>query len=226
MFFWFTLITSGCAEDFRSRVVQDGPLPVLPSHNQDRAVYPLPGTEVVAKRVLQVGGQIVQANPEIGIRPMFITLGSPKPELFHKGGLLDGYQIIISEGMVKLCTTDEQLAAVLCHELGKTVSERDSIMGPATRGAGDPPFAESIGSDVAGTFGSPDGTFMMERAKYEKKLKTIKKAPVIIPSPDVLARKYLYQAGYVPTALDAASGILRMAEDSGEIQQQFNKTQR
>src|SRR3989442_14962857 len=53
-----------------------------------------PGTQESAQRVLAIGGKIVAANRELGLRPRFTTIGSPKEELFHQG-LQD---VFITEG--------------------------------------------------------------------------------------------------------------------------------
>jgi len=74
-----------------------------------------------AARVDLLGRNILAANPQIGMKPQFMVIGSPQPEIFHKKN--EG--LFITEALVKQCKTDGELAAVLCHELGKMVSDRE-----------------------------------------------------------------------------------------------------
>ena len=98
---------------------------------------PRPGTEETASRVLAVGQKIVVANPQIGLRPTFATVAAPHPEIFHHGGPFEGMQVFISEGLVnRRKEPDAELAALLCLELGKIVTEREGAgrrAGPAAR---------------------------------------------------------------------------------------------
>lgn len=73
-----------------------------------------------AARVDQVGRQILAANIFCGVDTSFQTIGNDEPLLFHRG-----YEsIFISDALVNRCTTDEELAVVLCHELGQMISEK------------------------------------------------------------------------------------------------------
>ncbi len=65
--------------------------------------------------MLQVGSQILTSNPTLGVRPVFTTIGALSEEIFHQ----DDKAVFITEGLVRECRTDGQLAAVLCHELGR-----------------------------------------------------------------------------------------------------------
>ncbi len=82
-----------------------------------------PASEEAGKRVVQVGGQIVASNPKLGFKPAFTTIGAPWEEIFHRGDKA----VFITEGLVRDCLTDGQLAAVLCHELGKIAAERQEL---------------------------------------------------------------------------------------------------
>src|SRR5262249_38931906 len=127
-----------------------GNTPVVPPARH--ASYAPAPTEVAA-HVDKVGRGLLAANREIGVRPPFITSGAPQPETFHKGTA----EIDITEGLVKQCATDGQLAAVLCHELGKMVAEREKLAGPEVRRPERlPPQEVRVGSDNAGSFGPPD----------------------------------------------------------------------
>jgi predicted Zn-dependent protease len=190
----------------------------------ERQVSSSPAMKESSERVVQVGQRLILANPQIGLRPLFITVGVPHPEIFHKGGSLGGCQVIVSEGMVRLCPSDAELAAVLALELGKIVSERVALTSPAARQGNDrPPPSESIGSDSGGTFGSSDGTRMMELAQYEarRRERAAKSGP---PEPKALAQMYLAKAGYEPATLDKLQPLLRRAEDHFEMEKSIGLT--
>ena len=130
---------------------------------QTQNVYHAPASEEAAKRVLQVGGQVLVANPQLAVRPTFTTIGAPTEEIFHSADKI----VFITEGLVRECRTDGQLAAVLCHELGKMAAERQEMAGPPPDHG--PPMEVPIGPDYANALGSPDRTHAMELAVYEHK---------------------------------------------------------
>ena len=208
------LLAAGCVEVQRSQLVSpSSEIEPVVARSLNRTTQ-APAAEAVAKRVIAVGHKIVLANPGLGLRPLFITGGMPYLEIFHKGtGGLNGCQVIITEGLVNRCTTDEQLAAVLCHELGKVVAEREAAASLDVRqGEEHLPPDVPIGNDTAGTFGPADGTRMMEVAKIEKgRCKPGGKLP--IPSADALALEYLKRAGYRADNLEKARPLLREADE-------------
>src|SRR5262249_10944589 len=130
-----------------------------------------PATEEAAKRVALMGQRLVEANPQMALKPAFTTVGAPHPGLFHVvtgSGPRRADPGVISEGLVKLCQTDAQLAAVLAQELGKMVSEREALVSAAARAPVRPPPLEvRVGNDSGGAFGSPDGTRYIELAKLD-----------------------------------------------------------
>lgn len=210
------LLLAGCLEDPHPLVVTGTPPP--PSNRPDRHVSRAPATEASARRVIAVGARLVAANPAPGIRPVFVTVGAPQMELFHTGGGLDSYQVYISEGLVQRCVTDEQLAAVLSTELGRIVSERETISsGRPRRGTFIPP-SEQIGSEVGGSFGSADGTRLMELGHLKRQQDRVKMPPA---SPDALAGRYLGKAGIDPSVLADVAPLLRQAEEQGRMERQF-----
>ena len=179
----------------------------------ERSVSNAPAMKASSERVLQVGQRLILANPQIALRPLFITVGVPHPEVFHKGGALGGCQVVVSEGIVNKCPSDAELAAVLALELGKFVSEREAMASPAARQPTERiPPGESIGNDSGGPFGSSDGTRMMELANRETRIRKLaaKSGP---PDPKVLAGKYLAKAGYEAASLEQVAPLLRQAED-------------
>lgn len=210
------LLLAGCLDDPHPLVVTGTPPP--PSNRPDRHVSRAPATEASARRVIAVGARLVAANSALGVRPLFVTVGAPQMELFHTGGGLDSYQVYISEGLVQRCVTDEQLAAVLSTELGRIVSERETIStGRPRRGDFVSP-SEQIGSEVGGSFGSADGTRLMELGHLKRQQDRVKMPPA---SPDALAGRYLGKAGIDPAVLADVAPLLRQAEEQGRMERQF-----
>ncbi|HZT79646.1 MAG TPA: M48 family metalloprotease, partial [Gemmataceae bacterium] len=119
----FALLAAGCVPTDQpdTRLVQPSRFDTsaVPQPKLQQVSY-TPGTPETARRVAEVGQKVVLANPQVGMRPIFQTTGTPQPEVFHKGT----GQVVISEGLVKQCRTDGELAAVLALELGKMVAER------------------------------------------------------------------------------------------------------
>ena len=110
----------------------------------------------------RVGRQIVAANPALGIKPAFLTIGAPQPEIFHQ----DTSVIYITEGLVKLCKTEGQLGAVLSVELGKMISEREILVNPDARNPERRlPITVSMGN--AGQFSGLDQLQQAEIAKLD-----------------------------------------------------------
>jgi hypothetical protein len=170
-----------------------------------------PQTEDAAKRVIAVGQSVINANPKIGVRPMFVTVGSVEPEIFHRGGELDSLQVVVSEGLVRACASDDELAGVLCLQMAKAVHEqhrRGGLIAPDRSDRANKP--EPIGNEIGGTFGAADGSRVMELARMEKQRKTQAKVP--LASRDVLAQRWLTKAGYQGEALTASRSILSKAE--------------
>jgi hypothetical protein len=178
-----------------------------------------PATEEAAKRVIVVGQRVVLANPQMGLRPVFCTMGTPDPEIFHRGtGGLDGCQVMISEGLIRRCPTDGQLAAVLCYELGRIVAEREAQASPELRQGKTRLDPEApIGNDAWEPFGTPDGTRMMEQAKLEKQ----RRKPLAPLVPEVLAHQYLTRAGYADTDLEVTASLRHEAESNCTVEKHW-----
>ncbi|HEX5272302.1 MAG TPA: hypothetical protein VFW33_17515, partial [Gemmataceae bacterium] len=168
-----------------------------------------------------VGQRLLAANAELPVRPVFLGIGSPDPQIFHR----DTTAIYVSDGLVNKCTTDAQLAAVVASELGKMVSTREALLAlKAARGERDRPLGLSVGSESGGTFGPADGTRLAELGKFEKDTGhgPAGGRPTPPPDPDLLARTYLKKAGFAATDLDAVAPLLREAARHDDIERQFN----
>lgn len=198
-----------------------------------RRVHSAPTDDKLALRVHTVGQQLLTANPHIGMKPLFATYGSDLPEVFHTSHPLsslskdplqsaptDGRVIYISEGMVRRCKTDEELAALLARELAKMVVEREALASEKMRTADErPPIDVPIGNGIQNRDASEFR--LAELAKYEKQRSQQIHPP--LPDPEKLARSYLRRAGYSANAYDAVTPLLDEAEQNYLFEQQFKQ---
>ncbi len=180
---------------------------------QDAAVAP-PATQEASLTVGKVGRKLLAANPTLGFRPMFVTLGgeTTPPELFHKGDA----EVLITESLARKCKSEAELAALLSRELGKIASEKAGLDLAMLSDRGPPP-AVSIGNDYGGSFGPADGIRQMELAKYERK-RARDRDQVAPPDPNVLARAYLQRAGFNPAELDSVTPLLAAADGNSRFE--------
>lgn len=86
--------------------------------NFDAKKLPAPSLQT-ASRVEVLSRRIIAQNTFTGIEPQIFTIGVKETTLFHRGP----NELFISEGLVNACKTDEELAAVLCSELGQMMAE-------------------------------------------------------------------------------------------------------
>jgi hypothetical protein len=175
-----------------------------------------PASTEAAARVDQLGRRILAANPQAGARPLFRTIGAPEPEVFHRGT----GDVFVTEGLVRQCAGDGQLAAILCAELGKMVAEREALAPAATRRPErPPPIDPGIGRD-SGWGTAPDQTRLRELADYDKERRQ-RQQPVAPPDPAALARVYLLRAGYHDEDLQAAAPLLQGANAHTTFERQM-----
>jgi hypothetical protein len=175
-----------------------------------------PASTEAAARVDCVGRRILAANPQLGVHPLFRTIGAPQSEVFHRGTT----DILITEGLVRQCTSDGQLAAILCTELGKAVAERE-INTPASTRQPDrrPPVDPHLNTDSALGY-SPDQTRLRELADYDT-LRQQRQQPVSPPDAATLTRVCLLRAGFHDTDLQAAGPLLVAANGNGGLEKQL-----
>src|SRR5262249_28246993 len=111
-----------------------------------RANY-APASQETSLRVDKIGKTLVEANKQIGLRPLFGTIGVEQIEVFH----VDFSLVYVTEGLVKKCSSDAELAAVLAAELGKMVAERESRTSPDVRNPDKmPPIRLPVGANIQG----------------------------------------------------------------------------
>jgi hypothetical protein len=212
------LLAAGCVpNESTTQLVPANPFHSGPVLQPPRQVSYSPAAEETARRVGLIGQKLLAANPQLGVRPLFRTIGSPEPALFHVGTT----QVCITEGLVKQCTTEGQLAAVLCAELGKMVAEREALAGPQARSPErQPPIDLRIGNDSGGSYGAPDLTHLAELGKYEQE-RGRPRTPAALPAPQALARTYLMKAGYHAADLDVIAPLLQAASVNTQLERQL-----
>lgn len=182
-----------------------------------RVNYP-PASQETSYRVLLIKDKLINENLKFGLKPYVLAIGSADPEIFHVGT----NQIFISEGLVRQCQTDGQLAAVLANEMGRMVSEREAVVSDDIR---QPerlaPIQFAIGNSVNSHHA--DQVRAAELANFEKAYpKHTKK--LARPNPEQVARAILENAGYQRTELEAAAPILQQAARFAVYENQFKGT--
>ncbi len=213
------LAASGCLSDEKHLTTVPGTPFGQPVRTQAASMKQAPpATQKVAMRVSEIGRKVLAANPRINQQVAFLTLGVSQPELFHQVQK-DGCAVSITEGLVKQCKSDNELAALLCEELGKMEAEKAARTKPVASLPERPPLlTPRVGNDIGGSFGSADGTDRMILARYEKDRQQAQRA-LTAPQPDSLARLYLRNAGYDAKDLDAVAPLLRQADQNDSVEQ-------
>ncbi|MGF1583465.1 MAG: M48 family metalloprotease [Gemmataceae bacterium] len=188
---------------------------VVPFLQASRKIPATPGDPKLIQRVIRVGNHVLDSNSEIGLRPSFGVTGSTSLEVFHHGP----NTIYITEGLIEQCQTDEQLAAILCHELGEMVFERELLASPKMRQEDErPPMRVQIGN--AGQPGEADFVHLAEVARYEKRRNERRKKREL-PNPEELKRQFLRKAGFRAEVYDEIKPLLKEAERTYVLEKQF-----
>jgi hypothetical protein len=175
-----------------------------------------PGSTEVAMKVDYVGQKILAANQDAKVRPLFATIGASQSEIFHQGDKL----IYITEGLVKKCKSEGQLAAVLSEELAAMEAERRTLARSRQRDAEQrTPIDVPIGN--AGQFNSPDLTHLAELSKADKG--RVSSAPRPSPiDPHALALNFLHNAHYGEGDLEAVRPLLKEADANWSLEKAVN----
>jgi Peptidase family M48 len=215
------LLASSCfGEETKTKLVPSEPFGGSPPANTTvnrTSIRPAPAE--AAARVDLLGRKILAANPQIGMKPQFMVIGSPQGEIFHK----KNEAVFITDGLVKQCRSEGELAAVLCHELGKMVSEREIQSAPGVwRQRRLPPPDVRIGNEGPGETGA-DRTRLAELATFEQDRRRDTAAPPLPPDPNLLARTYLQKAGFLEADLKAAQPLLQAAAANMTFEKQMTK---
>lgn len=211
------LAMTGCFQFPDSdRRVSDNPFGVESPPARPTKVAHSPASKEVGLRVDKIGNDILLANKQIAMKPLFITIGAPQPEVFH----VDTSTVYVTEGLVKQCKSDAELAAVLSLELGKMVADREARTSPDVRNPQrQPPIRMPVGSGVQR--GEADLTAVAEVARFEKEQPRTGNRALPRPDPRHLARGFLEKAGYQAADLDAADPVLQAADRNVAFERQF-----
>lgn len=178
-----------------------------------RSSFPPASTEA-GSRADSMLRKIIGANPQLGIKPVIVTIGASDPEIFHRGTA----EIDITEGLVKQCITDGPLAAVICSELGKMISERQAMAPQLEAWQLRDPMPDVHITGDPGT----DMTRQAELAKYYETARQRRMTPAPLPpDPQALARDYLTKAGYPPVELEGVATLLRSAAGNSKFEKQL-----
>lgn len=194
----------GCA-DFETQTRKNEPARFdAPMPNYQHA------TVAVAARVDGVGRKVLNANADTGLRPLMTAVGKKEVAVFHHG--TSG--IFVTEGLADQCKSDDELAAVICVEMGRMIAERESKIPSSQREYREEPPERPRFNDSLGASHTPDQTDVAELAKFEKSRTDRGRGALPPPPPDprLLARRYMKQSGYDPEALARVEPLLRTAE--------------
>jgi hypothetical protein len=217
----------GCLSDDKQLTTVPSSSFNKPGPTQTASFKPAPkATQEIALRVDRVGQKIVKANPRLNQKVVFLTLGvSSKEEIFHQSQK-DVSTISVTEGLVKQCKSDGELAAVLSQELGKLVSEQ-MVQTKPLRSRVAPPLITNprVGNDNNGTFGTSDGTDQMIAARYEKEWRQEQQGLPVATPPETLARTYLQSAGFDPKDLETVKPLLRKAAKQNSLEESMTRKQ-
>ncbi len=171
-----------------------------------------PASIEVARRVDELVKRIVDQNTFTGIEPIVRVLGVPESVLFHRGNS----EVFISEGLVKKCKTEPELAAVLCSELGKMMAQkRAGITVGRDR--------DSI-PDIALPGGSSDTSRVREAEMALQQKRIDEKREQDESEASQLSKQLLKGAGFNPAEFDSVQGMVRQSSRGDAIKKQMAGT--
>jgi hypothetical protein len=116
----------GCLDSFTSRSLRPGHLVETPKLSD-------PSIQIAA-RVDEVGRDLLSATPFFPVDPTFHTAAVKEVFITHP----DLTGVLVSEGLVRRCQSEAELAAVLAAELGQMAAEKRAA-DRLRSGTGDPP---------------------------------------------------------------------------------------
>lgn len=170
-------------------------------------------------RVEDLGKRIIEQNTFTGINPLFTTIGVPESVLFHRGP----DELFISEGLVRQCKTEPELAAVMCSELGQMVAEKRAARRAGIDRDGIPEVAITGGATPSSGGGNPyDPGMQLQMAMADRRARTSTVANPVDAANQ--ARLLLKGAGFDPAVLDQVQPMLKQSERGVKIQTQMSGT--
>ncbi|MGL6076904.1 MAG: hypothetical protein ACRC8S_22340 [Fimbriiglobus sp.] len=163
----------------------------------------------VTTRVHEACDALVSQTPFLGVTPVVYAIGSKDVAIYHPSS--DG--LMISQGLVESCKTDDELSAVLALELGKMSSEARAArrmrltepMKPL------PGASSSLGSQ-------PDENQLRAEMIFREQAKPNQKASGPSEDPNEIAEEILQNAGLPKELLTEARVKLAKASRNQKTQ--------
>lgn len=168
-----------------------------------------------AARVDEVGRDLLAGTP-LGVPEIsFQTIGSAEPEMFHP----DPHTVYVTEGLVNLCQTDGQLAAVLAHEVGHLTAE---FRRTSRRQQPEPMPAAATSQLDRGTSHDPGREMYLAQFEKATRRKPSDKQGWPTTDPKAIAEELLKNAGHEPKVLGEVAPHLRQASRNRTLARQFD----
>jgi hypothetical protein len=198
---------AGCAS-FDARDPFAALNPFGPDRRFDPDAAPVANTQATTRAHAVASAVIAQCRNELPDKPLISTIGVNEPMIFHQRS----GNLVLSDGLVERCRTDDELAAVICFELGKMAAEQSDKGGP--RGDSDTPPAPRLSADVVGGGYSPDMTRLAEEAKYSRRAPHTPREPR--PDPRTLALNFYTRSGHNADDFARVESLMKEAEDNAD----------
>lgn len=165
-----------------------------------------------AERVDHVGTDLLTATP-LGIPEIdFLTVGSADAELFHR----DVKTLYISDSLVSRCKTDDELAAVLAHEIGQMTAEfRRGVRRQSPEPM--PPVASAPKYDGSTDTDPSRAVYLAQYEKLKQTPADKKNWPTV--DPQEIAEELLRNAGREPKLLTQVAPLVREAGNGPNARQ-------
>lgn len=161
-----------------------------------------PAVAAAQARVKPLVDRLLAENRNLGLKPAFLITDQPEPVVQRR----EFERVFLSEGLVRSCTSDGQLAGLLALQLADLyVARRQQMQSDlAANGRNPPPTVTMIRE--YGSIGNPDMIHLAEIAI----LGLDKRAPRSEPCPEAhrVAAEILVKAGYSEQELAAALPLL------------------
>jgi len=162
-----------------------------------------------ARRVDELSKRIVEQNTFTGLEPIIRVVGVPEAVLFHRGPT----ELFISEGLVKKCKTEAELAAVLCTELGKMMSQKRAVI---VLGRNVDPIPDVALPGLGG-----DATQVRQAELALQKRREDQKRAAEQSDEVQLAKDLLKGAGFNPSEFDRVQGMVKQSDRGESIKKQM-----
>jgi hypothetical protein len=173
-----------------------------------------PASVEAAARVDAAGRELLAGTP-LGIPEIaFHTVGSAEPEIFHH----DSNTLYITEGLVNLCSTDEQLTAVLATEIGHMTAE---FRRTARMQAADPIPKAATSAPLDRTTDFDPGRDLYLAQFEQAARKPAEKLKWATVDPTRISEELLRNSGHEVKRLQEVQPLLKRANRNQQIARQF-----